>query len=176
MTTIVRPCEEGDIGAVSAIYAEAVIGGTASFEIEPPAEAEMARRRAALLASAYPYFVGEATGAVAGFAYAGPYRSRPAYRYTVENSIYVAPDRQRAGIGRALMTVLLKACEERGYRQMIAVIGDSASTGSIRLHEALGFRLVGVFEASGFKHGRWLDTVLMQRALGDGTASAPGDA
>ena len=173
MSILVRPSVDADIPALTAIYAHAVIHGTASFELEPPSEAEMARRRAALLADGYPYLVAEAGGGVAGYAYAGAYRTRPAYRSTVEDSVYVAPALQGAGTGRALLGALIQACEVRGFRQMVAVIGDSASEGSRRLHEALGFRLVGTLQAVGYKHGRWLDSVLMQRALGTGATSPP---
>jgi phosphinothricin acetyltransferase len=159
MPLLVRPSIEADISAITAIYAHAVGHGTASFEVEPPDEAEMARRRQAVLAGGYPYLVAEIDGTLAGYA----------YRFTVEDSIYVAPDRQGSGVGRALLVALIEACEALGFRQMVAVIGDSASQGSIRLHESLGFRPVGVLEAIGFKHGRWLDVVLMQRALGAAT-------
>jgi phosphinothricin acetyltransferase len=169
MPLLVRPSIEADISAITAIYAHAVGHGTASFEVEPPDEAEMARRRQAVLAGGYPYLVAEIDGTLAGYAYAGAYRPRPAYRFTVEDSIYVALDRQGSGVGRALLVALIEACEALGFRQMVAVIGDSASQGSIRLHESLGFRPVGVLEAIGFKHGRWLDVVLMQRALGAAT-------
>lgn len=173
MSILVRPSADADIPALTAIYAHAVIHGTASFELEPPGEAEMARRRAALLADGYPYLVAEISGGVAGYAYAGAFRARPAYRATVEDSIYVAPARQGIGVGRALLGALIDACEAKGFRQMIAVIGDSDSTASRKLHAAHGFRLAGVLEASGYKRGRWLDTVLMQRALGEGAASPP---
>ena len=173
MPLLVRPSIEADISAITAIYAHAVGHGTASFEVEPPDEAEMARRRQAVLAGGYPYLVAEIDGTLAGYAYAGAYRPRPAYRFTVEDSIYVAPDRQGSGVGRALLVALIEACEALGFRQMVAVIGDSASRGSIRLHESLGFRPVGVLEAIGFKHGRWLDTVLMQRPLGHGASTPP---
>jgi L-amino acid N-acyltransferase YncA len=151
-----------------------VIHGTASFEIDPPDEAEMRRRREVLLEGGYPYLVAEIGGIVAGYAYAGPYRPRPAYGNSVEDSVYVHPDCQASGVGRALVTALIQICEERGFRQMVAVIGDSASHGSIRLHESLGFTLVGVLKAIGFKHGRWLDSVLMQRPLGEGALRLPG--
>jgi phosphinothricin acetyltransferase len=173
MPLLVRPSIEADISAITAIYAHAVGHGTASFEVEPPDEAEMARRRQAVLAGGYPYLVAEIDGTLAGYAYAGAYRPRPAYRFTVEDSIYVAPDRQGSGVGRALLVALIEACEALGFRQMVAVIGDSASQGSIRLHESLGFRPVGVLEAIGFKHGRWLDAVLMQRPLGHGASMPP---
>ncbi len=175
MTDIsIRPATRADIPAVTRIYAHAVRHGTASFELEPPDEAEMMRRQRALLDGGYPYLVAEAHGTVLGYAYAGPYRTRPAYRYTVENSIYVAPTAQRRGIGRVLLAQLIKECEARGYRLMIAVIGDSAQTASIELHRAAGFTLVGTFEAVGYKFERWLDSVLMQRPLGKGSSAPPG--
>ena len=146
--------------------------GTASFEYDPPDETEMARRQRALIDAGYPYLVAEIGGAVMGYAYAGPYRTRPAYRYTVENSIYIAPDAQRRGIGRALIDRLIAECEQRNYRLMIAVIGDSAQAPSIELHRAAGFTLVGTFEAVGYKFDRWLDSVLMQRPLGKGASAA----
>ena len=173
MTLLVRPSADADIPSIAAIYAHAVIHGVASFELEPPDEAEMARRRTALLAGGYPYLVAEVGGAVAGYAYAGPYRTRPAYRATVEDSIYVAPSRQGCGVGRALLGALIRACAAEGFRQMVAVIGDSASVGSRRLHAAHGFRLVGILEAVGYKHSRWLDSALMQRALGDEPPAIP---
>jgi len=174
MTDIsIRPAEPHDIAAITAIYAEAVRHGTASFEIEPPDEAEMARRYEALRAGGHPYLVAELGGEVAGYAYAGPYRARPGYRWTVEDSIYVAPEMQRRGIGRALLERLIVEARARGFRQMIAVIGDSAQAPSIALHEAFGFRHVGRFEAVGFKFGRWLDSVLMQLPLGDGATTTP---
>jgi phosphinothricin acetyltransferase len=167
----IRPAEIRDVAAITRIYAHAVLHGTASFELEPPDKAEMTRRFEALRAGGFPFLVAEADGtdsAILGYAYAGPYRARPAYRFTVEDSIYLAPDVQGRGIGRALLDRLLAESETRGYRQMIAVIGDSAQTPSIRLHEAAGFRLVGTFAAVGFKFGRWLDSVLMQKELGEG--------
>lgn len=173
MPLLIRPSRESDIPAITAIYAHAVRHGTASFELDPPDEAEMARRREALLSSGFPYFVAEQDGTLAGYAYAGSYRPRPAYRFTVEDSIYVAPDMQGQRVGKALLTQLLTECESRGFRQMIAVIGDSASQGSIRLHASLGFTPAGQIAHVGYKHGRWLDQVLMQRALGDGSATAP---
>jgi len=170
---LIRPAAAADIGAIARIYAHAVRFGTASFEVEPPDAAEMARRRRALVEAGYPYLVAAIDGAVLGYAYAGAYRARPAYRWSVENSIYVAPDAQRRGVGRALIDALIAETERRGFRQMIAVIGDAAQTPSIALHRAAGFRLIGVLEAVGFKHDRWLDTVLMQRALGPGATANP---
>ena len=169
----IRAASSADIPAITQIYARAVRHGTASFELEPPDEAEMARRQRALADGGYPYLVAESGGAVVGYAYAGPYRTRPAYRFSVENSVYVAPEAHRRGIGRLLLDRLICECEARGYRLMIAVIGDSAQAPSIALHRALGFRMVGTLEHVGFKFGRWLDTVLMQRALGPGAGAAP---
>jgi phosphinothricin acetyltransferase len=175
MTPSIRPATAADIPAIAAIYAHAVLHGTASWELDPPDEAEMARRRDAILAGGYPYLAAEIDGRLRGYAYAGPYRPRPAYRATVENSIYIAPDAQGQGIGTALLVALMAACAQRGFRQMIAVIGDPAggSGGSRRLHERAGFRLVGVAEKVGFKHGRWLDQMLMQKELGEGDRSPP---
>lgn len=178
-----RVCERGDVAAIAAIYRHAVLTGLASFELEPPDDGEMLRRWEALRGGGYPYLVATVEGAVAGYAYAGAYRARPAYRSSVENSVYVAPAFQRRGVARVLLGALIEAASVRGYRQMIAVIGDSGNAASIRLHEALGFAHVGVLRDVGWKHGRWLDTVLMQRGLGAGrhTASelappaAPGD-
>ena len=170
---IIRPAAPGDIGAITRIYADAVLNGTASFEIEPPDQSEMLRRQTALLKNHYPYFAAEIEGLVAGYAYAGPYRTRPAYDWTIEDSIYVAPDMHRKGIGGLLLARLITESERRGFRQMIGVIGDSAQIGSIRVHERAGFSHVGTFRSVGFKHGKWLDTVLMQRALREGDATAP---
>jgi L-amino acid N-acyltransferase YncA len=170
---LVRPATHADIAAITRIYAHAVEYGTASFEIDPPAEAEMARRQQVLLAKGFPYLVAEIAGGVAGYAYAGPYRDRRAYDWCIEDSIYVAPELHRRGIGRLLLTRLIAESERLGFRQMLAVIGDSASAGSIAVHAAAGFRLIGTFQSIGFKHGRWLDTVLMQRQLGSSDATSP---
>lgn len=169
----VRSSREADVAAVAAIYADAVRTGTASFELEPPGEAEMARRRSALLADGFPFLVAERAGRVLGFAYAGPYRARPAYRFAVEDSIYVAPDAKGSGVGRTLLARLVDECTALGFRQMIAVIGDQASTGSIGLHRTLGFGPAGVLKAVGWKHGRWIDSVLMQLALGPADGAPP---
>jgi L-amino acid N-acyltransferase YncA len=169
----VRPATPADIPAITRIYAHAVRHGTASFELEPPDEAEMTRRQRALLDGGYPYLVAEIDGSVAGYAYAGPYRTRPAYRFSVENSIYVAPQAHRRGIGRVLLDALIVESEMRGYRLMIAVIGDSAQAPSIALHRAAGFKMVGAFEGVGYKFDRWLDSVLMQRPLGKGASAPP---
>jgi len=169
----IRPATPADIPVITAIYADAVTHGTASFELEAPDDAEMARRQRALLDNGYPYIVAENDRTVLGYAYAGPYRPRSAYRFSVEDSIYVHPKAWRGGVGRALLECLIDAATQRGFRQMIAVIGDSAQTPSIELHRAFGFRLVGNIENVGFKFGRWLDSVLMQRALGPGATTKP---
>jgi phosphinothricin acetyltransferase len=173
MSLIVRPSAETDLPAITAIYAHAVEHGTASFELDPPDEAEMARRRAALLEGGYPYLVAEREGRILGYAYAGAYRTRPAYRSTVEDSVYIAPAAQGQGVGRALLTALIRECEARDFRLMVAVIGDEESKGSIGLHRSLGFEPVGILKGIGYKHGRWLSTVLMQRPLGRGMDEPP---
>ncbi len=169
----IRAATTADIAAITRIYAHAVAYGTASFELEPPDEAEMVRRQQALLARKFPYIVAELAGAVAGYAYAGPYRDRRAYDWCIEDSLYIAPELHRKGIGRQLLARFVAEAEALGFRQMIAVIGDSANTASIAVHAAVGFRLIGNFQSIGFKHGRWLDTVLMQRALGSSDTLPP---
>jgi L-amino acid N-acyltransferase YncA len=169
----IRAAQLDDIAAITRIYAHAVTYGTASFEIEAPDGAEMARRQQMLLTSGYPYLAAERGGTVVGYAYAGPYRTRPAYRFSVEDSIFVAPTCHRQGIGRQLLARLIDESSTRGFRQMIAVIGDSAQIASIALHASCGFTLVGTLRSVGFKHDRWLDTVLMQRPLGRGDAIPP---
>jgi L-amino acid N-acyltransferase YncA len=166
-------CEEGHVAAVTTIYAHHVLHGLASFEIVPPSEKEMRRRRLDIVGRSYPYLVAECAGEVVGYAYAAPYRPRPAYRHTAENSVYLHPAWAGRGIGRQLMSVLLVECEARGVRQIVAVIGDSANCASIGLHKTLGFREVGVLRSVGFKFGRWVDSVLMQRDLGDGDTTPP---
>lgn len=168
-----RSATPADIPSITRIYAHAVANGTASFELEPPTEAEMSQRQKALLDANYPYIVAEIDGAIGGYAYAGAYRTRPAYRFSVEDSVYVDQAMQRRGLGRILLARLIDEAEQRGFRQMIAVIGDSAQTPSIELHRALGFEWIGPIRNVGFKHGKWLDTVLMQRALGPGATTAP---
>ncbi|WP_328703030.1 GNAT family N-acetyltransferase [Arenibaculum pallidiluteum] len=171
--TTIRPCLPGDVAAIQAIYAHHVLNGVASFETEAPSIEEMASRRDAVLARGMPYLVAERDGATVGYAYAGPYRTRPAYRFTVENSVYVAPGFVGQGIGRVLLARLIAECEARGLRQMVAVIGDSANAASIGLHQALGFRQAGLLPAVGFKFGRWVDSVLMQRPLGEADTTPP---
>lgn len=175
-TPLLRPVRSDDIEGIQAIYAAEVLHGTASFELTPPTVAEMEQRRQTLEKGGYPYLVAvEATAGVCGYAYAAPYRPRPAYRFTVENSVYVAESARRRGVARRLLAALIEACESRGYRQMVAVIGDSAHVASIRLHEQAGFRHVGTLEDVGFKFERWLDTVILQRPLGAGSAAVSGD-
>ena len=153
-----------------------MLHGLASFEETPPDETELRRRWQAQIAAGYPYLVAEDDGPggrILGYASAGPYRTRPDYRLTVKDSVYVAPEAARRGVGGALLDAVIEACAAKGYRQMIAVIGDSGNAPSIGLHSSRGFRLVGTFASIGFKHGRWVDTVLMQRPLGEGSNSLP---
>nr|WP_245419448.1 GNAT family N-acetyltransferase [Phyllobacterium salinisoli] len=170
---LLRNSETGDIPEITAIYRHAVLTGSASFEIEPPSETEMARRREALATGNFPYAVAIVSGKLAGYAYAGPYRPRPAYSNTVESSVYIREDFQGRGIGRKLMARVIEEAEASGFRQMVAVIGDSGNHASVRLHESLGFRVIGTLQSVGWKHGRWLDTVLVQRALGPGDTAPP---
>ena len=169
----IRPAIASDLPSVTEIYADAVRFGTATFELVPPDLAEMTRRFQALMDGGFPYFVAVLEGRVAGYAYAGPYRPRPAYRFAVENSVYLQPAIHRRGIGQQLLQRLIRECEARGFRQMIAVIGDSANAGSIGVHKKCGFQMIGTHPSVGFKFGRWLDTVTMQRALGDGASTVP---
>jgi L-amino acid N-acyltransferase YncA len=173
MLPSIRPAQPRDVAAITDIYDEAVRYGTASFEIDPPDEEEMRRRYEALRAGGYPFLVAELGAAIAGYACAGPYRARPAYHWSIEDTIYVARQSQRRGLGRALLERLIIDAEKSRFRQMIAVIGDSANAASIELHRAAGFRMVGTFDNVGFKFGRWLDSVLMQRPLGPGAATPP---
>jgi phosphinothricin acetyltransferase len=171
---MLRDSLDADLPAITAIYAHAVLHGLASFELDPPDASEMAARRERILERGDPYLVvADSNGGVLGYAHVGPYRPRPAYRFTVEDSIYLAPGQQGKGIGRRLLSSLIERCEAIGYRRMIAVIGDSANAASIAMHAACGFQNVGVIPALGWKHGRWVDTVLMHRPLGDGDGSAP---
>ena len=168
---VVRDASDDDLPAIQAIYAHHVLNGLGSFEETAPDIAEMTRRRAAFLAKGLPYLVAEVDGEVLGFAYGAPYRTRAAYRHTVEDSIYVSPSAPRRGIGRALLSALIRRCAAMGYRQMIAVIGDSGNLGSVGLHESLGFRHAGVLREVGWKFGGWVDCVLMQLALDGGPGS-----
>ena len=167
----VRDAQPADMAAVQAIYAAEVLHGLASFEEVPPTPSEMKARRQAIVAQGLPWLVAERNGRVVGYAYAGPYRPRPAYRHTVECSVYVDASARGHGVASALMTELLACCERGGWRQMIAVIGDSGNEASIGLHAAMGFHHVGTLEAVGFKLGRWVDSVLMQRPLGSGATA-----
>src|ERR1700704_6679913 len=171
----IRPAAAADLPAITEIYQHAVLYGTATFELIPPDLVEMTRRFAVLMDGGFPYFVAALDGRVVGYAYAGAYRPRPAYRFTVENSVYLQPDIHRRGIGRQLLQRLIAESEARGYRQMIAVIGDSANAGSIGVHSKCGFAMIGTHPNVGFKFGRWLDTVMMQLALGDGGETLPAD-
>jgi len=173
MNIIVRESAPSDLPAITEIYQHAVVHGNASFEVDPPDIAEMSRRRDVILGGGYPYLVAERGGRVVGYSYAGAYRPRRAYRFAVENSIYVAPDQQGAGIGRLLLSELIKRLEAGGFRLIVAVIGDSANAASITLHARCGFTHAGLLPAVGWKHGRWLDSVLMTLPLGDGNKSAP---
>jgi phosphinothricin acetyltransferase len=161
----IRPATETDVPAITSIYRHHVLTGTATFEIDPPSVDEMLVRKGNIESKGLPYLVAERDGAVSGYAYAGPYRPREAYRFTAEDSIYIHPDYQRQGLGRLLLREVIEECKRAGLRQIIAVIGDSANTGSIRLHESFQFRHVGVLRCVGFKFERWLDTVLMQLPL-----------
>jgi phosphinothricin acetyltransferase len=172
-TLLIRQSRDDDIGALRAIYAHHVLHGTASFEIEPPSVDEMARRRRAIVEAGFPYLVAERGGEVVGYAYAGPYRPRPGYRYTAENSVYIRHDCARQGVGARLLADLIPLCEAAGLRQLVAVIGDSGNTASIELHRRAGFEPVGTLRAVGHKFDRWLDVVLMQRPLGEGDAAPP---
>lgn len=164
---------EGDIPAIQQIYEHAVLHGTGTFETDVPDRAEMARRRTEVLSRSLPYLVAERDGQVLGYAYANYFRPRLAYRYFVEDSIYLSPQVQGQGIGRLLLAELVARCEAAGARQMIAVIGDSQNLGSIGVHRSLGFEQNGLLKSAGWKFGRWLDVVLMQRQLGQGDTSSP---
>ena len=174
---LIRPSTTDDLPAITAVYAQAVLHGTGTFELDPPDQPEMARRRDDVLSKGLPWLVAQAQGQVLGYAYANHFRPRRAYRFCLEDSIYLHPDARGQGVGRVLLAELLGRCEAAGARQMLAVIGDAANAGSIGVHAALGFEHTGVLKASGWKFDRWLDVVLMQRALGPGAAlPAPADA
>ena len=171
-----RPATLDDIAAITAIYRDEVLNATATYELTPPDEAEMGRRFAAMFDAGYPTLVAENRhGVVDGYAYANAFRARPAYRWAVEDSIYLSPDARGQGLGRALLTRLVDEARDLGFRQMIAVIGGADNHGSIKVHERARFRMIGTFEASGFKFGRWIDTVMMQLPLGDGGETVPDE-
>ncbi|HEX4196079.1 MAG TPA: GNAT family N-acetyltransferase [Caulobacteraceae bacterium] len=169
----IRPATTADAAALAAIYGHHVLHGFGTFEEIAPSMEEVGRRLAAVLSHGLPYLVAEIDGAVAGFAYASPFRTRAAYRYTVEDSVYIAPDRLGQGIGKALLTAVIGEAEALGLRQMVAMIGDSGNAGSVGLHRACGFESSGVLRGLGFKAGRWVDVVTMQRVLNSGVAEAP---
>jgi len=171
---IIRPSRDEDVPAITAIYAHHVLHGTGTFEIDPPTPADMAARRADVLAKGLPWLVAEADdGALAGYAYCTWFKPRPAYRFSAEDSIYMAPGVQGRGLGRALLAELAARAEATGVRKLIAVIGDSANAGSVGVHRSLGFAHVGVLKSCGWKFGRWLDVVLMDKALGAGDGTPP---
>jgi len=169
----VRPAAPEDLAAIHAIYSHYVLHGLASFEEEPPALDELRRRHEEVLRRGLPWLVADFGGAVAGYGYCAPYRARSAYRYTLEDSVYVREDMVGRGVGTAILPELLRRCEALGYRQVVAVIGDSANAASINLHAAFGFLRVGTLRSVGFKFGRWVDSVLMQRPLGSGDGVPP---
>ena len=173
MTIVIRDATENDLMTIQQIYADHVLHGLASFEETPPDIAEIMHRYAALRKADYPYRVAVVNEIVKGYAYAGPYRPRPAYQYTVENSVYVAAGAARQGIGGKLLDDLIECCTRLGYRQMVAIIGDSGNTASISLHARYEFTFRTVVKSVGFKHGRWVDQVVMQRSLGEGDATLP---
>jgi phosphinothricin acetyltransferase len=170
---IVRSASLDDAEGVAAIYGHHVLHSLGTFEETPPSVTEMSGRMEAVLSRGLPYLVAEDAGRILGFAYAGPFRPRAAYRYTAEDSVYIAPDQMGRGVGKALLGQVIAACEAMGLRQLLAVIGDSGNAGSIALHRSLGFQDSGIGRAVGFKHGRWLDIVTLQRPLNDGAASLP---
>lgn len=172
MSLTIRKAETSDLPVMTEIYHHSVETGTSSYELNPPDLTEMRRRYEANLDLGYPYFVAEEDGVVLGYAYAGSFRSRPAYRWSVEDSIYLAPDAQGKGIGYQLLVVLVDRCEELGFRQILAIIGG-ASPASIAVHRKAGFEDAGVMKATGHKHGQWLDTVIMQKALGESATTQP---
>ena len=170
---LIRPSSDQDIPAIAAIYAHHVLHGTGTFETEPPSGAAIASRRADVLSRGLPYLVAVLDGKIAGFAYGNWFKPRPAYRYSVEDSIYLAPGLQRKGLGRALLAELLARCEAAGIRKVMAIIGDSANAGSVGAHLAVGFTQVGVVDACGWKFGAWRDIVIMQKNLGSGATRPP---
>jgi phosphinothricin acetyltransferase len=175
-TLLIRSSTDADLPALVRIYGQAVLQGTGTFELEAPDKAEMARRRSDVLTKGLPWLVAERAGQVIGYAYANHFRPRRAYRFCLEDSIYLDEGARGHGVGRLLLAELLAQCEAAGARQMLAVIGDSANAGSIGVHRACGFEDAGVFKAAGWKFGRWLDVVLMQKTLGEGASTEPRDA
>ena len=173
MNLLIRASRDEDVTALAAIYAASVATETASWEVESPSTEEFAQRRSEVLAKGYPYFIAEIDGEVVGYSYASAYRARIGYRFVVEDSVFVLHQMKGRGIGKKLLMTLIDECVKRGYRQMIAVIGDSANQGSIKLHQACGFEHVALFKGIGYKFDRWLDSVQMQRALGAGSALPP---
>ena len=171
--TLIRPSREEDLPAITAIYAHHVLHGTGTFETDPPSVADMSARRADVLSKGLPYLVAEEAGSVVGFAYGNWFKPRPAYRYSVEDSVYLAPGSAGKGLGRALLSELLARCESAGIRKIMAIIGDSANAGSVGLHRALGFTPVGIVESCGWKFGAWRDIVIMQKTLGAGDTLPP---
>ncbi|AVO40421.1 GNAT family N-acetyltransferase [Simplicispira suum] len=170
---LIRPSRDGDLDAITAIYAHHVLHGTGTFEIDPPSRSDMAARRTEVLSRNLPWLVAEQDGKVLGFAYANWFKPRPAYRFSAEDSVYVAEAARGSGIGRALLLALMEQAEAAGVRQLMAVVGDSVNTGSIKLHQSLGFEHIGLMRSVGWKHGAWRDIVLMQRPLGSGDAQSP---
>ncbi|APW37511.1 GNAT family N-acetyltransferase [Rhodoferax koreense] len=170
---LVRPSRDEDLTTITAIYAHHVLHATGTFETEAPTETDMRARRADVLGKGLPYLVVEVDGQVAGFAYCNWFKPRPAYRFSAEDSIYLAADQAGKGLGKLLLTALAAEAERIGVRKLIAVIGDSANAGSVGVHRALGFNHVGVLKSSGWKFGKWLDVVLMEKALGAGDTTAP---
>lgn len=173
LLVVVRDACDDDMEAIQRIYSVYVLGGLATFEEAPPSIEEMSRRRRTVIDAGLPYLVATNGEQITGFAYATAYRARPAYRYTIEDSVYVDSGLIRKGVGSALLSALIQRCEEGEWRQMIAVIGDSENAGSIALHKLHGFELIGILKRVGFKLGQWVDTVLMQRALGEGDRTPP---
>ena len=170
---IIRPSQPEDLSAITAIYQHHVLNGTGTFEIEPPTQEDMAARRSDVLGKGLPYLVIEAAGQVQGFAYCNWFKPRPAYRFSAEDSIYLAPDAAGKGWGRLLLAELCRAAEQSGIRKLIAVIGDSANAGSIGVHKSVGFEAVGTVKSCGWKFNRWLDIVMMEKALGHGDKRSP---
>jgi len=173
---LIRSSRDEDVPAIAAIYAHHVLHGTGTFETEPPSASDMAARRADVLAKGLPYLVAEQEGQIVGFAYGNWFKPRPAYRYSVEDSVYLAPRLERQGLGRALLAELLARCETAGIRKVMAIIGDSANAGSVGVHRAVGFTQVGIVEACGWKLGAWRDIVIMQKTLGAGSMAPPFEA